>query len=63
MLVTGDTWYDSGGASGALDPYGPLAAQAAVAGSAPRDRRSDLDQPVHPVTDDRQLRRPTDRRR
>ena len=43
VLVNGDTWYERGGASGAVDPYGPLAAQAAVQGLQRRDRRADLE--------------------
>lgn len=42
VLVTGDTWYDSTGASGALDRYGPLAVQAAMHGLRRDNRRSDL---------------------
>lgn len=42
LLVAGDTWYDAQGGSGAVDRYGPLAAQAAVQGLRRDNQRSDL---------------------
>lgn len=56
LLVAGDTWYDPAGGSGAVDRYGPLAAQAALHGLRRDNQRSDLAARFHPPTLTDQLR-------